>query len=117
MFDITLKIYKTPNIHVVVFVKFFISLCFYNLHKDITNIILTNYFIIPLNIEYKVVKDLNNGNNKLYSVNLFIENKLSGSGQDYTIKKAEQNAAENFLKNKEKTEFNFHSETDQNNNL
>ena len=48
MFDITLKIYKTPNIHVVVFVKFFISLCFYNLHKDITNIILTNYFIIPL---------------------------------------------------------------------
>ena len=70
-----------------------------------------------LNIEYKVVNDSINGNKKLYSVNLFIENKLSGTGQDYTIKKAEQNAAENFLKNKEKTEFNYHSETDQNNNL
>lgn len=61
---------------------------------------------VKLNIEYKVINESNSGNYKLYTVHLFIDNRMSGMGQDYSIKKAEQNAAEDFLKNKEKFDFN-----------
>jgi len=60
-------------------------------------------------VEYKVVKESNNGNYKLYTVNLFINSRLAGTGEDYSIKKAEQNAAENFFKNKD----NLNSELNQ----
>ena len=66
-----------------------------------------------LSIEYKVINESTSGNGKLYTVHLFVDNNLSGTGKDYSIKKAEQNAAENFLKNKEKTEVKPISESDQ----
>ncbi|MDD3877358.1 MAG: ribonuclease III domain-containing protein [Bacteroidales bacterium] len=49
------------------------------------------------------VENIDNLNcQKLYTVHLLIDNVFAASGQDYAIKKAEQNAAENFLKSQPK---------------
>lgn len=66
-----------------------------------------------LNIEYKVIAETSSGNGKLYTVNLFVDNKPLAKGKDYSIKKAEQNAAENFLKNKGINTVNPVTESDQ----
>jgi len=47
------------------------------------------------NIEFVVVDELeNNKNLKIYVVNLLVDGELVATGKDYSIKKAEQNAAE-----------------------
>ena len=50
-------------------------------------------------IEFKVVEEIGNGYNKYYVVDLLINNKKAGSGKDHSIKKAEQNAAEQAFLN------------------
>jgi len=45
-------------------------------------------------VEYKLVCEEENGRNgKLYTIALEIENKVAGTGQDYSIKRAEQHAS------------------------
>ncbi len=45
-------------------------------------------------VDFKLVAEKENGKKgKIYTVQLLIDNKLYGSGQDFSIKKAEQSAA------------------------
>ncbi len=45
-------------------------------------------------LEFVLTDEIENGkNNKIYQVNLMLEDKLVGEGKDFSIKKAEQNAA------------------------
>jgi len=46
-------------------------------------------------LEFKVKEEIVNGINKLYLVDAIIDSIVEGSGEDFSIKKAEQNAAEN----------------------
>ncbi|OPZ99295.1 MAG: Ribonuclease 3 [Bacteroidetes bacterium ADurb.Bin408] len=48
-----------------------------------------------------MVDETQHSNHKLYTVHLFVDDVLSATGQDYSIKKAEQNAAENFFKSRD----------------
>ena len=50
-------------------------------------------------IEFVVIDEIGNGFNKQYIVDVLINNIRSGTGRDYSIKKAEQNAAEKALEN------------------
>jgi ribonuclease-3 len=45
-------------------------------------------------IEFRLIKEDNLQNNKLYTIELLIDNSLIAIGKDFSIKKAEQNAAE-----------------------
>lgn len=45
-------------------------------------------------IEFVVVQEIGNGNNKLFSINVVIDGKVEGNGKDFLKKKAEQIAAE-----------------------
>ena len=51
-------------------------------------------------ISFNVVDTTGNGYNKKYIVEVLINNIVSGRGQDFSIKKAEQDAAENACNNK-----------------
>jgi len=46
------------------------------------------------NLEFRVVEEIGNGYKKIYVVELLIDAVSCGRGEDYSIKKAEQNAAE-----------------------
>jgi ribonuclease III len=48
-------------------------------------------------VEFVVLEETGTGYNKQYIVEVLIEKQLSGTGRDYSIKKAEQNAAEKAL--------------------
>lgn len=48
-------------------------------------------------VEFVVLEEAGTGYNKQYIVEVFIDKQLSGTGRDYSIKKAEQNAAEKAL--------------------
>ena len=50
-------------------------------------------------IEFVVLEEAGTGYNKQYIVEVFIDKQPSGTGRDYSIKKAEQNAAEKALVN------------------
>ena len=50
-------------------------------------------------VEFVVVDELGNGFHKQYVVNVMIDKVCSGTGYDYSIKKAEQDAAEKCLAN------------------
>ncbi len=45
-------------------------------------------------LEFKLKNEIPNGINKIYQVDVLIDSIVEGTGQDYSIKKAEQNAAE-----------------------
>jgi len=47
---------------------------------------------------FKVADVASYNNHKLYTVHLYIDDNCVASGRDFAIKKAEQNAAENYLK-------------------
>ncbi|MCF8296873.1 MAG: ribonuclease III [Saprospiraceae bacterium] len=47
-----------------------------------------------MNLEFKVVEEIGEGNYKQYLVEVFIDEVSYGMGQDFSIKAAEQNAAE-----------------------
>ena len=49
-------------------------------------------------LEFKVIEKVGKANNLQYKVKVYIDEKAYGIGQDFTIKKAEQNAAEKALK-------------------
>jgi len=53
---------------------------------------------VKKNIEFKVTQVSEDKRFKLYTVSLYLDGKVVSKGSDYSIKKAEQNAAENFLK-------------------
>ena len=55
-----------------------------------------------ITIQFKVVDEVGNGYGKQYIVNLFVNGKVKGVGRDYSIKGAEQTAAEKALINIEK---------------
>jgi ribonuclease-3 len=48
-------------------------------------------------VEFVVLEEAGSGYNKQYIVEVFIDKQPSGNGRDYSIKKAEQNAAEKAL--------------------
>jgi len=48
-------------------------------------------------VEFVVLEETGSGYNKHYIVEVFIDKQPSGTGRDYSIKKAEQNAAEKAL--------------------
>jgi len=48
-------------------------------------------------VEFVVLEETGTGYNKQYIVEVLIDKQLSGTGRDYSIKKAEQNAAEKAL--------------------
>lgn len=50
-------------------------------------------------IEFRMVEEVGNGYGKHYVVYLLVDQQKVSSGEDYSIKKAEQNAAANFLQN------------------
>lgn len=52
-------------------------------------------------IDFKVVEEIGNGYNKYYVVELYINHQKVGCGKDHSIKKAEQNAAEQAFQNSE----------------
>ena len=56
-------------------------------------------------IEFVVTDEVGSGFNKQYIVDVLINNIRSGTGRDYSIKKAEQNAAEKALENIVKPEL------------
>jgi len=45
-------------------------------------------------IEFKVIDEVGNGHRKQYIVEVLVDNKMQGKGRDFSIKAAEQNAAE-----------------------
>ncbi len=45
-------------------------------------------------LEFKIKEEIINGKNKIYLVETIIDSIVEGSGEDFSIKKAEQNAAE-----------------------
>lgn len=50
-------------------------------------------------VEFVILEESGRGYNKQYIVEVFIDKQPSGTGRDYSIKKAEQNAAEKALAN------------------
>jgi ribonuclease III len=48
-------------------------------------------------LEFKLRSETTNSANKIYSVDVLIDSMIAGSGEDFSIKKAEQNAAEEAL--------------------
>jgi ribonuclease-3 len=61
-------------------------------------------------IEFVVTDEVGNGYKKQYIVEVLIDTVSSGIGRDYSIKKAEQNAAENALKSIHESNA-YHSES------
>lgn len=82
----------------------------FNIHYDIDEIVsedlnfkskLINWAQnAKVNVEYRVADETVYNNHKLYTIHLYLNDALAATGLDYSIKKAEQNAAENFFKNK-----------------
>jgi ribonuclease-3 len=50
-------------------------------------------------LEFKLKSETSNNINKIYTVDVFIDSVIAGSGEEYSIKKAEQSAAEDALSN------------------
>lgn len=49
------------------------------------------------NLEFRLVEEINNGNKKLYKIHIYLNNIYQAEGIDYSIKKAEQSAAQTYF--------------------